>query len=292
MVNPVHPAGTIVFEYHNYICRDEIMKKLEVIGKDQSKSEITANTAMSIDEKNDFGRVFDDTTSLMKNISPANTVVVNEVYNTSYESNKIDTQRNQSKTIQGTALDDSNGKAFAADIDIVVYSVARNVTAIQVSQWIEDHGIKVSDCVLLTKYEQARTLSFKVTIRANEYEKSQDPSMWPYGVKVRRYRTNNRRNHIMKQTEDVRRNRLTMEDHRNNQNMGNIARNNDMNRYRKPTNFELRQSYQKTEHDRLKSKRRDIQPINNETVLNRRGNNKTVHFADDFDIWLLRRPSE
>ena len=56
-----------------------------------------------------------------------------------------------------------------------------------------DQGIKVSDCVLFTKYEQARILSFKVTISASSYEKSQDPSMWPYRVHVRPYRNYNRK---------------------------------------------------------------------------------------------------
>ena len=55
---------------------------------------------------------------------------------------------NASQTIiHGTALDQNNGNALAADIDLVVYGVARNITSIQVSKWIEDQGVKVSDCV-------------------------------------------------------------------------------------------------------------------------------------------------
>ena len=118
----------------------------------------------------------------------ADIVVQNQVPSTSTDKgNETDGQRKPNKTIHGTALDQNNGNALAADIDLVVYGVARNINSIQVSKWIEDQGINVFDCVLLTKYEQARTLSFKVTISASNYEKSQDPSMWPYRVHVRPY---------------------------------------------------------------------------------------------------------
>ena len=126
--------------------------------------------------------------------SCADIVVQNQVLSTSTDQgNKTDGQRKPNKTIHGTALDQNNGNALAADIDLVVYGVARNITSIQVSKWIEDQGIKVFDCVLLTKYEQARTLSFKITISASNYEKSQDPSMWPYRVHVHPYRNYNRK---------------------------------------------------------------------------------------------------
>ena len=106
--------------------------------------------------------------------------------NLSNKVNERNSQRRSVRTLHGTAQDQIvNGKAPAADIDLVVSGVAKDVTAIQVSQFIEAKGIKVLDCVLLTKYEQARTLSYKITIKARDYGKSQNLSMWPYRVRVR-----------------------------------------------------------------------------------------------------------
>ena len=138
-------------------------------------------------------------------------MVQNQVPSTSTDKgNKTDGQCKPNKTIHGTALDQNNWNALAADIDLVVYGVTRNINSIQVSKWVEDQGIKVSDCVLLTKYEQARTLSFKVTISASNYEKSQDPSMWPYRVHVRPYRNYIRKRQAMIQTKDQRTDQISM----------------------------------------------------------------------------------
>ena len=146
----------------------------------------------------------------------ADIVVQNQVHSTSTDQGKkTDGQRKPNKTIHGTALDQNNANALATDVDLVVYGVARNITSIQVSKWIEDQGIKVSDCVLLTKYVQARTHSFKVTISASNYEKSQDPSMWPYRVHVRLYRSYNRKRQIMIQTKDQKTDQISMRNKRN-----------------------------------------------------------------------------
>ena len=93
-------------------------------------------------------------------------------------------QSRQNGILHGTARDQSRDTTFAANIDLVAYGVATQVTGIGLSKFIEDKGIKVLDCVLLTKYEHAWTFSYKVTIRACDYEKSQDASIWPYRIGV------------------------------------------------------------------------------------------------------------
>ena len=45
-------------------------------------------------------------------------------------------------------------------------------------------GIKVVECVNLTTYQFARTHSYKVIIKASEYEKATKPEIWPYRVGV------------------------------------------------------------------------------------------------------------
>ena len=44
------------------------------------------------------------------------------------------------------------------------------------------------DCVLLTKYDGARSLAFKITIKATDFEKAKDPDIWPYRVGLRYYK--------------------------------------------------------------------------------------------------------
>ena len=76
-------------------------------------------------------------------------------------------------------------KTMAADIDIVAYGVAKNVKSTQLATFLESKGLKVVDCVLLTTYEQVRSLSYKITIKAKDFEKSQDPATWPYRISFR-----------------------------------------------------------------------------------------------------------
>ena len=42
--------------------------------------------------------------------------------------------------------------------------------------------------ILLTKYEQSRSLAYKVSIKSCDYEKAQNPEVWPYRVGVRLFK--------------------------------------------------------------------------------------------------------
>ena len=91
----------------------------------------------------------------------------------------------QNRSSHGTTSNENNGSALAAEIDIVAYGVAKNVRATQLATFLESKGLKVVDCVLLTTYEQARSLTYKITIKAKDFEKSQDPATWPYRISFR-----------------------------------------------------------------------------------------------------------
>ena len=77
---------------------------------------------------------------------------------------------------------------MAADVDIVVQGVNKGVSGEQVSSYITNKGVEVIDCSLLTTYEDAQTLSYKITIKAGDYNKSRDPAFWPNRVRVCDYR--------------------------------------------------------------------------------------------------------
>ena len=98
-----------------------------------------------------------------------------------------------SSIVNTTPLDDGT---MSADKDIVVYGIATYVTEKGLYDHMRSRGLNVVRCLLLTTYEQARTLTFKLTIKGSDFTKSQDMSLWPAGVTVKPFREkkNNRRN--------------------------------------------------------------------------------------------------
>ena len=90
--------------------------------------------------------------------------------------------------LTGTGLCENGNTSLSSDIDLVAYGVAKHVTALQLSKFVQDRGLDILDCVLLTKYDGARSLAFKVTIKAMDFEKSKNVDIWPYGVGVRRFK--------------------------------------------------------------------------------------------------------
>ena len=53
--------------------------------------------------------------------------------------------------------------------------------------YLKDKDIHVTSCSLLTKYEEARSLSFKIVVKAKDVDKIKDPNTWPVGIGVRNY---------------------------------------------------------------------------------------------------------
>ena len=62
---------------------------------------------------------------------------------------------------------------------------AKDATAEQFKKFVVDKGLEVLDCEMITKFQGARTNSFKVTVDSKDYDKSQNPQFWPYRVGIR-----------------------------------------------------------------------------------------------------------
>ena len=75
---------------------------------------------------------------------------------------------------------------LSSDVDLITYGVAKNVTAWQLSKFVQ--GVDLLDCTQLTKLEVARSLAFKVTIKPNDFGKCMNAEIWPYGVGLRRFK--------------------------------------------------------------------------------------------------------
>ena len=91
-----------------------------------------------------------------------------------FNAEKTKTWRKNLYLLHGTALGNSEGEStLSADVDLVAYGIAK---------FLEEKGLDVCDCKLLTTFERARTLSFEITIKPHHFEKAKDPSIWPYRV--------------------------------------------------------------------------------------------------------------
>ena len=77
---------------------------------------------------------------------------------------------------------------LAADVEVVVFGVAKNVSNYQIATCAEKQGIKILNCELLTKWTEARSNTFKLTIKARQAELTLSSSIWPCGVGVRRFK--------------------------------------------------------------------------------------------------------
>ena len=98
-----------------------------------------------------------------------------------HRSNVRKSWRQKANILRGTAKCES--EMLSADIHLVVYGLAKHVTGLQLSRFIESKDIKILGCDILTKYEGARSLSFKITIRSCDYEKMINSDIWPVGIR-------------------------------------------------------------------------------------------------------------
>ena len=75
-------------------------------------------------------------------------------------------------------------KLLAADIDFVAKGVSKNCSDEDLRGFLTDKGVNVIAEVL----PNVRTKTFKVTVKAAQYEMVLKPDIWPYRVAVRHFR--------------------------------------------------------------------------------------------------------
>ena len=108
--------------------------------------------------------------------------------------NNAKTWGNRLTILKGTGEDETVG-SISTDVHLVAYGLRKDVTGIQLIQYLMNKGLYVKSCDLLTKYEGSRSLAYKITIKKNDYEKATATDVWPAGTGVRRYKFfSNKRN--------------------------------------------------------------------------------------------------
>ena len=83
---------------------------------------------------------------------------------------------------------DNTEQFLAADVQLAAYGVSKDATEDQLKQFIVSKGIAVTDVTKLTTFAGARTNTFKVCIKASDYDKALKPEVWPLRVGVRLFR--------------------------------------------------------------------------------------------------------
>ena len=85
---------------------------------------------------------------------------------------------------------------LAADVSLVASGVSRDATPDQLKEFLTSKGLRVTGIELLTNFriEEARSFTYRISIKAADYEKALNADIWPHRVGVRLFR--NKRNFI------------------------------------------------------------------------------------------------
>ena len=80
---------------------------------------------------------------------------------------------------------------LSGDVSLVASGVAKDCTEDDLKQFLAGKGIEAVDVEMLTKpevMEMVRTVTFRVAVKAADYDAALKPEVWPYRVGVRHYR--------------------------------------------------------------------------------------------------------
>ena len=101
--------------------------------------------------------------------------------------------KDQLHFLHETAGVNVGGPSYSADVDIVAFNVAKHITSVDLSNCLAENGLNVKECQLLTKSDDARSLSYKITFSPCDVERATKAvSIWPYRVGVSFFKHFNR----------------------------------------------------------------------------------------------------
>ena len=98
------------------------------------------------------------------------------------------TWKDKLNILKGTLSSDNSDAPQPADVHLVAYGFGTDTSGEQIKQWLKSNGIWVKNCNLLTTFEGARSHTFKLVVKATDYEKTTNPAIWPENVGVRKFK--------------------------------------------------------------------------------------------------------
>lgn len=93
--------------------------------------------------------------------------------------------RRKSALMYGKSKDDE--VYLAADVNLVASGVSKDATESQLNDFLKNKGLNAVAVEKLTQHPDARTNTFKITIKPADYENALNPNIWPYRVAVRHF---------------------------------------------------------------------------------------------------------
>ena len=108
----------------------------------------------------------------LNKVSWAKVAQANAAANGNRSNDQRTSWRKQGNILHGTSKD-NDCYSFAADVSLAVYGLAKYTTEEKLKGYMPAKGLDVMECKLLAKFViEARTFTFKVTIKAKDLEKA------------------------------------------------------------------------------------------------------------------------
>ena len=123
-----------------------------------------------------------------RHVPSYSSVVVNSPAATRKQSSLPKSRRNSTLVFgeAKTGKDDAF-ELLAADANLVASGVSKDASCDQLRHFLEFKGINVTEIELISNAPERRTNTFRVAIKAADYDKAMKPEVWPYRVGVRRF---------------------------------------------------------------------------------------------------------
>ena len=88
------------------------------------------------------------------------------------------------------AGDNTGNVELTADVSLVASGASRDATSEQLKSFLISKGLRVTEIELLTNFrrEEARSFTYRIAIKADDYEKALNADVWPHRVGVRLFR--------------------------------------------------------------------------------------------------------
>ena len=100
------------------------------------------------------------------------------------QSDRRQSWRNRLPNCVGSGLD----KQFAAPVDLFLFNVSKEASGEDIVKHMKDtKDLEILECIKVS-HDDARTQSFRIKIKAADYETGLNAETWPYRVRVRVYR--------------------------------------------------------------------------------------------------------
>ena len=112
--------------------------------------------------------------------------------------------RQSTNKSNGESVDKTNSHSV-----FVVKGMPLDISEVNVAEFLRENGISVSECKLLTSYDQAQTLTFRIAVCDEaDHVKITTPGLWSPDIVIEPFRKRKRRSNLSRQRRTTRQNEV------------------------------------------------------------------------------------